>query len=449
MAEIRPFRGIRFDTEKAGEPGDILAPPYDVISPALQDELYERSEHNVVRIDFAKTLATDTDTDNRYTRSAGTLKDWLASGVLVRDAEPCLYFYRMDYEVPGAPVRSEKTLTGIICMIRLAEWDKGVVLPHERTLKGPKEDRMELMKATGVSASQIFSLYSDPAHTITNAMEEAAKDAEPYLDVTDDDGARHRAWAVSDKAAIDSAVTTLADRPVFIADGHHRYETALAYRDICRENAGSYTGEETFNFAPMVLSNMDEEGLTVLPTHRLVNDVSGTGPKEILEKASKYFEVTEKVFDEDGFDDSARDFIDGVRDVRDGRKRLGFFSKGSNAFYLLETKPGVNVADVMTCPGSDTLCSLDVTILHTLIIERIMGIDTELIAKTQPVKFEKDGLRALERVRDGEFDCCFLINPTKVREVSEIALAGEIMPQKSTYFYPKLLTGLVVVPLFD
>jgi len=449
MAEIRPFRGIRFDTKKAGSPNDIVAPPYDVISPAGQDELYARSQYNVVRIDFAKASDSDTDADNRYTRSAGTLGEWLKAGVLVRDPEPCIYYYRMDYDVPGAPEGVKRTLTGIICMLRLAEWDKGVVLPHERTLKGPKEDRLELMKATGVASSQIFSLYSDPGRAVSGAMETAVEGREPYLDVTDDDGARHRAWAVSDHEAVQAAVGTLADRPVFIADGHHRYETALAYRDLCRESAGTYDGEETYNFVPMVLSNMDEEGLTVLPTHRLINDVSGVGPEEILERASEYFVVTRIPFTETGFGEAAAAFIDEVRGTRDGRKRLGFYYKGSNGFYLFETKPGLNVADVMTCPGSETLCSLDVTILHTLIIERIMGIDTAMIAHTQPVKFEKDGMIALKRVAEEEFDCCFLINPTKVHEVSEVALAGEIMPQKSTYFYPKLLTGLVIAPLKD
>jgi len=440
MAEIIPFRGIRYSAERLGDLSLAMAPPYDVISPELQDELYGRHENNVVRLDFGKASPSDTESENRYTRSRDALEQWLAEGVLRVEDEPCLYLYRMDYEMP-AGVR--KTLNGIICMLRLEEWHRGVVLPHERTLKGPKLDRMELIKATGVSASQIFSLYSDPAKTITTAMEKAVSGRKPDIEAVDDDGAVHRVWAVSDHDAVKAAQATLASRPVFIADGHHRYETALAYRDICRAR-GKYTGDEPFNFVPMYLANMEEDGLTVLPTHRLVSDVRRLPSSEIIESASRYFHIEELRFSPEDESGRRRELVERLKSKGETAQSFGYYHLGDSSYYILTIKDMAYVKEALGCERAAAYCNLDVTVLHSLIIERILGIDTEEIARSQPVKFEKDAGRAIERVRSGEFDACFLLNPTKVHEVKDVALVGEVMPQKSTYFYPKLLTGLVI-----
>lgn len=443
MAEIIPFKGIRYNREKVGALSDVIAPPYDVISPAQQDAFYARSPYNVVRLDFGKPMDSDTGADNRYTRSKAALDDWLATGVLVPDAEPCLYFYRMDYSTPAGDARK---LTGIICMLRLEEWDKGVVLPHERTLKGPKVDRMELIKATGVMASQIFSLYSDPAKTITSAMESATTGTMPDVEATDDDGTTHKVWAVKDAAAIKAAQDSLSNRPVFIADGHHRYETSLAYRDI-RRAKGAYTGDEPFNFVPMFLANMEEDGLTVLPTHRLVSDLKGLDSKTVLDNAARYFEIEKLAFTTETELDTRKKLLTRLVEKGSAAHTFGYFFHGDPAYYLFSVKDMSAVKNVIGCGPTDAYCNLDVTVLHSLIIELVLGIDTEEIAKNQPVKFEKDGLRAVERVRSGDFTMCFLLNPTRVHQVKDVALAGEIMPQKSTYFYPKLLTGLVIAPV--
>jgi len=443
MADIIPFKGIRYNKDKVGALSDVMAPPYDVISPAQQDEFYKRSPYNVVRLDFGKALEADTETLNRYTRSKASLDGWLAEGALAPDAEHCLYFYRMDYKAPSGDARK---LTGIICMLRLEEWDKGVVLPHERTLKGPKVDRMELIKATGVMASQIFSLYSDPEKAVTAAMEAATKGSAPDVEATDDDGAAHKVWAVKDPDAIKAARESLAGRPVFIADGHHRYETSLAYRDI-RRAEGPYTGDEPFNFVPMFLANMEEDGLTVLPTHRLVDYRNGLDSGNILKKAAEYFDIEEFPFTPDSEPEERRNLLDALVLKGKNSQSFGFYFHGDAAFHLLTVKDMAAVKSALGCSPSEAYCNLDVTVLHSLIVERILGIDTEEIAKDQPVKFDKDGIRAVERVRAGEFTMCFLLNPTKVHEVRDVALAGEIMPQKSTYFYPKLLTGLVIAPV--
>ena len=440
MAEIMPFRGLRYNGDKFKDIGPLTAPPYDVISPALQDELYKRHEDNIVRIDFGKKSAADTDADNRYTRAADTLREWLETGVLVREDAPALYLYELEYATPQGEA---KKMSGFICLLRLEEWDKGIVLPHEGTLKGPKADRYELYKATGASASQVFSLYSDPKKRITRALRQAVSNIAADAVVKDDDGTVHRLWAVKDGSAINVAVDVMTESKVFIADGHHRYETALAYRNDMRAK-GPYTGDEAFNFVPMFLADMDEEGLTILPTHRLIKGADFKLP-EIIGRAAEYFDIEEMPAGTDGRERAA--FLDRI--VKKGRDAhtFGLYFGGEETYYVLTLRGLEPVLDLLSCKRSDAYCKLDVTILHELIVERVLGIDGKKISEEQPVSFEKDGAKAIERVKAGEFGMCFLLNATKVREVKEVALAREIMPQKSTYFYPKLLTGLVIAEL--
>lgn len=445
MAEITPFRGLRYFSGGLGAFTPLVAPPYDVISPALQEDLYRRHEKNVVRLDFGKKDDADTDTDNRYTRSAGYLKAWLADGTLAKDVQPSLYFYEVSYKTPAG---GQKTMSGFICMLKLEEWSKGVVLPHESTLKGPKADRMELMKATGVSASQIFSLYSDKAGTITKAMKKAIAGHAPDEEATDDDGAVHRLWVVEDAAAIETVRRDMLDRPVFIADGHHRYETALAFRDHCRANGGG-DGSEPYNYVPMFLANMEEDGLTVLPTHRLIKASGGRSLENILSEAEKFFDTREFPFTPADEGKVRADFLAAVQEEGKRTNAFGFYFDRGSSYYLLTVKDVDPLVEALRCQRSLTYCKLDVSILHNLVIERVLGINTEKISQDQPVQFEKDGDRAIDRVASGEFAMCFLLNATKVHEVKEVALAREIMPQKSTYFYPKLLTGMVIAPLVD
>lgn len=441
MAEISAFSGIRYGGGL--DLNELVAPPYDVISPQLQDELYGRDEKNIVRVDFGKEEKGDGEGNNRYTRSAAYIRQWLDEGTLVREDAPALYFYEVDYRTPSGDA---KRMTGFICLLRLEEWDKEIVLPHEATLKGPKADRFELMKLTGVSTSQIFSLYSENEKKITATLKQAVHGRPADADATDDDGAHHRVWAVKDQGVIESVRKAMADKKIFIADGHHRYETALAFRNYCREQ-GPYDGTEGFNYVPMFLANMEEDGLTVLPTHRLVKNLPGLSLERILERASMYFSIDKLPFTMDYEPAQRKLFLESL--VEQGKKShcFGFTFAGEQAYYLLKLKELDPVMEALRCKYSEVYCNLDVTILHELVIMRVLGIDTEMIAESQPVKFEKDGDLAIKRVANGEFDICFLLNATKVREVKEVALAREVMPQKSTYFYPKLLTGLVMAEL--
>ncbi len=292
MADVIPFRGVRYG--ELSKLSRLVAPPYDIISPQYRHELYDRDPHNVVRIDFGMPQDGDSPENNQYTRASKSLRRWLGDGVLRREDKPALYLYEVEYEAGGG----KKSMRGFICLLRLEEWDKGVVLPHEGTLKGPKADRFELLKAASASASQVFALYSDPEKEISGLLASAMRSegglpSEVCLpaEAIDDDGSRHRLWVVTDSGVIDSVRKAMADKKVFIADGHHRYETALAYRDYRRAEAGAWTGDEGFNFFPMFLSNMDEDGLTILPTHRLIADAGELPLDAVLERSSRYFKV--------------------------------------------------------------------------------------------------------------------------------------------------------------
>jgi uncharacterized protein (DUF1015 family) len=443
MADVIPFAGIRYKASTKEELKKLVAPPYDVISRDYQDELYGRHEKNIVRVDFGKRSDTDSEGENRYTRAKKFLDAWLADGTLVREGAPAIYLYEVEYD---APAGQHKVMTGFVCLLKLEEWSAGIVLPHEGTLKGPKADRFELLRATGMSASQIFSMYTDPGHVITGALKGAVAGRAPDEEVSDDDGSTHRIWVVNDARAIDAVVKAMKEKKVFIADGHHRYETALAYREHCLIQ-GNFTGQEPFNYVPMFLANMDEDGLTILPTHRLIKDAAGLTVEDVLMRSARYFDIEELPFTGADGGQRAIEFLAKLTEKGKDKHVFGLYFDRGSALYMLTLKSLDPVTEALRCKGSDAYCNLDVTILHELIIERVIGIDTDSISVSQPVQFEKDGVRAIERVRAGEFAMCFLLNATRVHEVKDVALSREIMPQKSTYFYPKLLTGLVIADL--
>ncbi len=461
MADIIPFRGLRY-SELSGL-SRLVAPPYDIISPQYRRELYARDPHNVVRVDFGMPEDGDSEGNNQYTRAAKNLGRWLGDGVLKREGKPALYLYEIEYETPSG---EKKTMRGFICLLKLEEWDKGIVLPHEGTLKGPKADRFELLKAASASASQVFALYSDPEKKISRLLASAVRSEAglPALPVEaiDDDGSRHRLRVVTDTETIDAVRRAMTGKKIFIADGHHRYETALAYRDYRRAEAAgqseagrpaAWTGEEGFNFFPVFLSNMDENGLTILPTHRLILDAGNLTLDDVLERSSRYFKIKRFPFLPENEDEARAGFLRSLAEAgkdsphEAGRPAFGFCWDSAPCYYLLTLKDMDAVSRLHGHNRSETYCNLDVTILHSLIVENALGIDTDKISSSQPVQFEKDSERAIDRVASGEFAMCFLLNPTKVGEVKKIALAREIMPQKSTYFYPKLLTGLVIADL--
>jgi len=437
MATIAPFRGFVFSEQRAGKIKDLVCPPYDIISPAEQQELYRKSPHNIVRLEFGLASPGDTESDNRYTRAASLLEEWLRKDILRRSAAPAFYIYEMDYRIGGRT----RTVRGFICMVRIEDYDSGIVKPHETTLSGPKTDRLNLLRACKAGFSQIYSLISDPRGTVGEVLAGVPK--RPDMEVTSGDGVVHRVWTYADKAGIAAIVRHMADQPIFIADGHHRYDTAINYRNERRTLAGSFTGSEGFNFVPMFLARIEDPGLTVLPAHRALFNLTDFHPRKFEEDLNRYFNIERIDFTKKSEPADRKTVLETMAGRADHAHVFGMRVKDEHSYYLLSLR---NVADMDTLiPGrSPAYRQLDVSILHHLIIDRLLGIKMETHKLGLNIEYIKDADEAVKRVAEGSAEVAFLMNPTKVTEVRDVASAGERMPQKATYFYPKLLSGLVV-----
>jgi uncharacterized protein (DUF1015 family) len=437
MATITPFRGILYNQKKAGNIKDLVCPPYDIISPAQQQELYRKSPYNVVRLEFGLESPGDTDADNRYTRAAAFLKEWKNSGVLLQDASPGLYIYEMEF-VSG---KSSRKLRGMICLVRIEDYESGIVRPHETTLSGPKTDRLKLLRACSASFSQIFSLFPDPDLKVSKLLHKVTR--KPDMEVTSEDGVMHRTWSLGEKQDIETIRGALSNRPVFIADGHHRYDTALNYRNERRKTANSVTGNEPYNFVAMFLVPLEDPSLTVLPAHRALFNLTGFDPKRFEADLNQYFNIERIDFDKKSEVADRKTVLETMAHRADRAHIFGMRVKGEHSYYLLTLR---NIADMdaLVPDRSPAYRRLDVSILHHLIIDKLLGIRMDTHKLGLNIEYIKDAEDAAQRVRSGAAEIVFFMNPTKVREVQDVASAGERMPQKATYFYPKLMTGLVI-----
>jgi uncharacterized protein (DUF1015 family) len=411
MAEVVPFKGVLFNVPQipkvSGE--DLLAPPYDIITPEYKDELYEKSPYNIVRIDFGKEFPDDNSTENKYTRARKLLDDWLKDQVLITRKTSGFYSYELSYKIHG----KEKTLRGFLGLVRLEELGKGNIHPHECTHSKPKKDRLDLTRICGANISPIFSLYNSPDRKTSSILSEVNKTT-PYIEAKDIDGSVHRLWTIEDSHKIDIIKNELKGKAIFIADGHHRYETALEYQREMREKEGMSDSRKPYDYVLMFLANISDEGLTILPTHRLVKNI----PPDALDRLSSEFDI-QIVSGSFGIADS----ISGKRDV------FGLY-KGGDSWYKLSYK-GKGISD-----AAPALKDLDVTVLHELIFRKL-GIN-------DGISYEMDVNKCINLVKENTFGAAFFLNPTQVEDVEKVALASLRMPPKSTYFYPKLLTGLVL-----
>jgi len=426
MAKIIPFRAYRFDPAVVGSISDVVAPPYDRVYPDVQAACYERSPHNIVRIIKGKAEAGDDDANNVYTRAADTLREWIDGGVLVRDGAPALYVYHQGYDFDG----DRLTRKGVIALGKL-EPEK--VHAHEKTLKGPKEDRLKLMRATEANFGHIFMLYQDPARTADRLLATAIEGVGPLIEATDTEGNAHRVWRVTDPATIESVQGALADRDLYIADGHHRYETAVNYMKECAAAGRVPTAPESFDVRMMTLFNVAEPGMSIRPIHRLVHGIDGFDPGAFFAAAAVQFDV-----------ERHPSFDEMVRATAAGRARhtFGVYAKGTFATLALRD---IAVMDQMIGPErSEDYRRLDVTILHAAVLERLLGIDAAALEEQRNVTYTVDAARGVEAVGRGEEQLLLFLNATVAAEVVRVADHGEKMPQKSTDFYPKLLTGLVL-----
>ncbi len=409
MTEVVPFKGIVYDAAKL-KGDDVIAPPYDVITPEMRNAFYAKNTHNIVKVDAGLDLPGDTDSENKYTRAAAHLKAWLEEGALIRDEAPAYYSCGIEYTIAG----EKKTLMGLFGSVRLVELGKGVY-PHEATHSKPKKDRMSLIKHTGANTSPIYSLYSGAKADVGAILRENAEGREPEMVSTDPDGAVHSFWPVRLPEKVAAIKEALREVEVFIADGHHRYETALDYQRKRREADGDPEGLQPYDLVLMFLADVNDPGLTVLPTHRLVT-VDAEGLKGKLEE---YFDVREL--------DEGVDVLGAIA----GRQRTFGLYDGESNFMLSCKGTGCPVDDV-----DEALGRLDVVLLHKLVFGKLIELGGW--------SYEMDMDAALRMVDEGEYDAAFFLNPTRVSDVESVALKGFRMPPKSTYFYPKVQTGFVI-----
>ncbi len=438
MAKIVPFRGLRYNPDQIRDLATVMAPPYDLISPALQNELYARHPYNVVRLTLGKTGEQDDDSNNRYSRAAADFAQWQQDRILVRDSAPSIYLYDQEFCLEKGETVVRK---GVVALSRLEEFSSGVVKPHEKTLAEPKADRFRLIKACSANLSPIFSLYSDPC-CVLDSLTKKLKERDPDLEVTDDEKVIHRLWQISDPDIIDKAQDLLASKPLFIADGHHRYETALNYRNYMRERHPEFSGKELFNYVLMYFANMEERGMRIFPTHRLIFNLEGFEPESFRDALSEYF-VIESMAIDPADPGTRRQVQAGLRDR--GRKQhcLALFAGGRQVYYLSLRDAGV-MDRFFEEKTPKTFRSLDVNILHRLILENLLNISPEAQERQTHLRYVNNLDEPFELVERGEFQLAFLMNPTRLNEVRDVANAGGKMPQKSTCFYPKLLSGLVI-----
>jgi uncharacterized protein (DUF1015 family) len=422
---IEPFRALMYNRKIVGDQSRVVAPPYDLIGAARQQQLYERSPYNVVRLELAREA-------DRYGAAEKTLADWMAAGVLERPARPAIFQYKQTFDVEGRLLHR----TGYIARVRLEEFDRGRIVPHEKTFPAAKEDRLRLLTALQVNTSSIFGLYSG-AHPELDRLREQVAAREPLIDLVDDLGIRNELRAIEAADEIAIIQRALESPRVLIADGHHRYETALNYRRARRhENASSELAP--YDYTMMTLVACDDPGLVILPTHRVVKSLPAKAIASFTQRAREVFEV-EEIAHRDEFRTRLND---------SGTGAIGVALKGNPNYLILRLRSaGAMEAAMPDAPAE--VRRLDVSILHALVFDRIFGLRADEIRKGGNIEYTIEIGGALGAVANGLADGAFLMNPPSIDDVEQVSDAGATMPEKSTYFHPKLLTGLVMNPLFD
>jgi uncharacterized protein (DUF1015 family) len=440
MAEIAPFRGLRYNQEIVPDLAQVVIPPYDVISPEEQRAFHERSPYNFIRLELGLPTPEDSSKDNPHTRAAAWIRQWKHLGVLVRNTKPSIYCYELDYK--NGP-ESFKTRKGFICALRLEDFSSGRVRPHEKTFQAIKDERLALMLACNANLSPVFALYPDSNEEAYSALASGRRD-EQVVSFTDFDGMTHRLWPVTDRLALDEIRRLTMDKPIFIADGHHRYETALNYRNALRERYGRVNPHASYEFIMVYLTDMNEPGLTILPTHRLLRNLGEWDCEQHVEKARSCFHVERFELDNGG-ELRWKEAISAGGSRKD--TTIGFYCKGAACIYVLTAKRDV-VSSLLAQKGTAVpLRTLDVVVLDQVVLRDLFGLSDQFLANELNISFMHDFSEALDAVKSRRFDAGFFINHTRIEQVREVASAGLIMPHKSTYFYPKVISGLVVNPL--
>jgi len=447
MAQISAFRALRYDKAKVGDLGSVMAPPYDIISPADQDAYYALHNFNIIRLDFGKNLAGDDANRNKYTRSATLLKLWREQGVLTPDPEPALYLATQTYTAPDGKKRS---FAGVYALLKLEDYRKGIVRPHEKTLSKPKADRLELTKATHANFSPIFFLYDD-AKGVAGRWMAAQMKRKPTASFSTASGERHQLWVVTQASAVKTFTARLAKAPIYIADGHHRYETMLGYSKDAPADIKAAAAQTL-----VCLSPFQQTGLIILPTHRLIQGLKAFEASKLLQSLATDFEVKavpsletlkKELARVDKLSPSAKPKAGakktkGKTKATESNHAFGLVLPGS--FHLLTLKSGVDPVKAVKEKRSAAYKHLDVSLLQALVLEKVLGLTPAGIAAQENLSFEKDAAKAAESVAQGSAQAAFLLNPTRMEQLQAVSDAKDVMPQKSTYFQPKLITGAIL-----
>jgi len=432
MAHIAPFRAWRYDPARV-DLSKVVTQPYDKITPEMQERYYAAGPCNLVRIILGKRESTDHAGNNAYTRAAGWFRDWRREGILQQDLQPSLYRYVQRFKLPDG--RAEAERQGFIGLGKIEDYSGNIVFRHEQTLAKPKADRLELLRATRAHFGQLFMLYDDPAGELDGLL---ASTAEPDIEVRDEYGGRHQIWKVSDAGRIELVCAKMRDKKLIIADGHHRYETAVTYRNERRAEAASASEIAPYEQVMMTFINMDSPGLVVLPTHRVVHGLESFSSDILHDRARQYFSVEEV--------DPSIDAARAVGILREaGHAGTALVAVTPDRAFLFDTPTMINSGFLRGFSLRQQ--SLDVVQLHKCVLEGVLGISEEAVRNQQNISYVRDAGEALARVREGRANVAFLMNPPPMHQVREVALAGEVLPQKSTDFFPKLLSGLTIYAL--
>lgn len=439
MAVIRPFRAIRFNPHRIPDLRTVVSQPYDKIDDRLRDAYLALSPYNVVRIILNPPQPGDRPSDpagpNGYTRARDCYQQWLRAGVLVREERPAFYVYRQTFTADGQTY----TRQGLIAAVELVDFDQGVILPHERTHAGPKEDRLRLLTTLQTNTEQIFLLYPDPENAVNQIVAQSIADRAPDIDVVElfEDDVRQQVWVLTDPEPLAAIQALMAPmRQLIIADGHHRYSTGLTYRDQLRRLYPDAPPNAAFNFVQATLVSMNDPGLIVLPTHREICNFSATSPAEVLRRATMYFTVTPLP--------DLQTCLERVNAHPAGHA-FGFYGGAGTGFYLLTLKDVAQIETLIPEPRSPAWKSLAVSVLHKVLIERIAQVPAHGIEDKTMIRYHRDAREAVANVDAGRGNFVFFVSPTRLEQVRMIATQGETMPQKSTDFYPKVISGLTML----
>lgn len=427
MADIIPFRGLRYNPEKISNLASVVTPPYDIIDESAQARYYAENPANVIRLELGLIFPQDSNSNNRYTRAAQYLEKWQEDQTLLAEEKAALYLYQQEFNFRGEKV----VRTGFVCGLKLEPYEKSNILPHEETLSKPKADRLQLMRATNSNFSSIFGLYSDEQKEAEQLLLAEVKEQAPDINIIDEAGETHKIWVIKNEELIERIVALLADRPVYIADGHHRYETALEYYHEMKEQ-----GLQGYDYVMATLVNVFDEGLVVLPTHRLVGNIPGFKLDAFMNRLADLFEI------ELYKDKNIGAFMQELESKGKKHRVFGMYS-GKDIFFL-ELKNPEQASKLLPDNKSAAWEKLDVALLDNIILDQLLGINEQKRRSQENLAYTRSEEWLMEQIDNRNYQLGFLLNPTRVEEIIAVAQARDKMPQKSTYFYPKLITGLII-----